>query len=92
MENPMRQSVTIRLDPKILEVAKSKADSDHRSLTNYIELLLKRDAEGSGQPELTVFASEDVRDFKSVRFPEDTEHEFNRRSAVFDAVLDNSGR
>ena len=39
----MRQSVTMRLDPNVLKAARQKAISDNRTLTNYIETLLRRD-------------------------------------------------
>ena len=39
----MRQSMTIRLDKEILEGAKVFATKDNRSLTNYIETLIRKD-------------------------------------------------
>lgn len=39
----MRQSMTIRLDKDILEGAKLFASKDNRSLTNYIETLIRKD-------------------------------------------------
>jgi hypothetical protein len=39
----MRQSMTIRLDPTILSLAKSHANNDNRTLTNYIETLIRKD-------------------------------------------------
>jgi len=43
MENNMRQSMTIRLDKDILEGAKIFASKDNRTLTNYIETLIRKD-------------------------------------------------
>jgi hypothetical protein len=41
----MRQSTTIRLDQDILSKAKRVAVSNNRTLTNYIETLIRRDIE-----------------------------------------------
>jgi hypothetical protein len=39
----MRQSMTIRLDPSVIEAAKGRAQTENRTLTNYIETVLRRD-------------------------------------------------
>ena len=39
----MRQSMTIRLDQEVLSQARSYAESENRTLTNYIETLIKID-------------------------------------------------
>ena len=39
----MRQSMTIRLDQDVLNQAKTYANSENRTLTNYIETLIKMD-------------------------------------------------
>ena len=41
----MRQSMTIRLDEDILKNAKVYATQENRTLTNYIETLIKKDIE-----------------------------------------------
>lgn len=38
----MRQSMTIRLEPNLLELAKQAARSENRTLTNYIETLIQK--------------------------------------------------
>lgn len=39
----MRQSMTIRLDQEVLSVAKRVAGANNRTLTNYIETLIRKD-------------------------------------------------
>ena len=41
---------------------------------------------------VVVLAPKDVRQFKSLRFPGDTDKELERRNVIFDAVLDVAGR
>ena len=41
----MRQAMTIRLDEDVLKVAKAHATMENRTLTNYIETLIKKDIE-----------------------------------------------
>lgn len=46
----MRQSLTIRLDHVILSAAKRAAEFHNRTLTNYIETLLKDDLSATAYP------------------------------------------
>jgi hypothetical protein len=88
----MRQSVTMRLDPKVLNAARRKAGSHNRSLTNYVETLMRKDLQMEvSEPVLEVIAPEDIRDSTAVPMPGETEHERKRRDEVFFAVLDASG-
>lgn len=43
----MRQSMTIRLDTEVLAVAKRVAAANNRTLTNYIETLIRKDIEST---------------------------------------------
>ncbi|MEB0139068.1 MULTISPECIES: hypothetical protein [unclassified Undibacterium] len=43
----MRQSMTIRLDKEILEGARVFAAKDKRTLTNYIEALIRKDIQAN---------------------------------------------
>jgi hypothetical protein len=64
----MRQSMTIRLDQDLLNQAKAFAGAENRTLTNYIETLIKRDVSSSKKKiegiardmPLTVFIPEPV--------------------------------
>jgi hypothetical protein len=88
----MRQSITMRFDPEVLKAARRKAVTDNRSLTNYIETLVRRDLQ-TGGPEaiLEVIAPADIRNSVAVPVPGETKAERKRRDAVFRAVLDASG-
>lgn len=88
----MRQSVTLRIDPKILEGAKAKAARDHRTLTNYVELLMRNDVENSDEAGLLVFAPDNIREATPLSFDGESPDHITRRNAIFDAVLDASGR
>ncbi|MDP2783003.1 MAG: hypothetical protein Q8O38_00215 [Sulfurimicrobium sp.] len=49
----MRQSMTIRLDQEVLAVAKRVAEANNRTLTNYIETLIRKDIAGNrGNPDV----------------------------------------
>lgn len=88
----MRQSVTMRFDPEVLMAAKRKAVDDHRTLTNYIEMLVRRDLQlNVAEPALEVIAPADIRNSSAVPVPDETEDERKRRDDVFFAVLDAVG-
>lgn len=88
----MRHSVTMRLDPDVLAAARSKAASDNRTLTNYVETLMRRDLEmGNSEASLEVIAPGDIRQSVAVPMPDETEAERRRRDEVFQAVLDAGG-
>jgi len=88
----MRQSVTMRIDPDVLQAAKSKATSDNRTLTNYVETLIRRDLQmGADEPTLEVIAPADIRNFVPVPLPGETEEERQRRQDLVAAVLDAGG-
>jgi hypothetical protein len=88
----MRQSVTMRIDPAVLRAAKQKAVRDNRSLTNYVETLMRRDLQlGGADPTLQVIAPNDIRDWRSAPRPDETAEERKRRDNVLSAVLDASG-
>jgi hypothetical protein len=90
---PMRQSVTMRLDPDVLKAARDKAAEDNRTLTNYVETLLRRDLQAtSSEVALNVIAPADVRDFRSASVPGEPEEKRQRRADIVSAVLDASGR
>jgi hypothetical protein len=88
----MRQSVTMRLDPAVLMAARGKAVGDNRTLTNYIETLMRRDLQMEGaEPALEVIAPTDIRNSVAVPLPDESEEERKRRDDVFFAVLDAGG-
>jgi hypothetical protein len=84
----MRQSVTMRFAPDVLKAARSKAIQDNRTLTNYIETLVRRDLRmEAGEPILEVIAPADIRNSVAVPVPGETDEERKRRDDVFFAVL-----
>lgn len=88
----MRQSVTMRIDPDVLKAARSKAVSDNRTLTNYVETLMRRDLQmGTSQSDLEVIAPANIREAVAVPIPGETEEERKRRDDVFHAILDAGG-
>jgi hypothetical protein len=92
MEAAVRQSVTMRIDPDVLKAARGKAGRDNRTLTNYIETLIRRDLELGGiDPSLEVIAPADIRDSVAVPMPGETEADRKRRDDVFFAVLEAGG-
>jgi hypothetical protein len=89
----MRQPVTVRLDPAVLKAARDKAGSDNRTLTNYIETLMRNDLRiETAEPTLEIVAPEDIRNSVAVPMPGETEAERKRRDEVFHAILDANGR
>lgn len=88
----MRQSVTMRFDPDVLIAAKGKAVRDNRTLTNYIETLMRRDLQMGGvEPTLEMIAPADIRNSVAVPLPGETDEERKRRDDVFFAILDAGG-
>lgn len=88
----MRQSVTMRFDPDVLKAARRKATRDNRSLTNYIETLVRRDlGKGGAGATLSVIAPADIRASVPVPMPGETDEERKRREEVFRAVVDAGG-
>ncbi len=47
-ENAMKKLVTFRLDPDLLEEARRSAQAENRTLTNFVETVLKRSMDPSG--------------------------------------------
>ena len=88
----MRQSVTMRLDPRVLKAARRKASSDNRTLTNYVETLMRRDLGMSPtEPAFQVIAPPDIRNAVPVPMPGETPAQRKRREEVFRAVIDAGG-
>jgi hypothetical protein len=47
----MKKPVTFRIDQDLLEQARRSAQAENRTLTNFVETLLKTKVASSGQPE-----------------------------------------
>ncbi len=87
----MRQPLTVRLDRDVVMAAKAKASRSNRTLTNYIETLMKRDLQLSETAFLDVAAPSDIRDYEAVPLPDETAEDRARRDALFHAILDDAG-
>jgi hypothetical protein len=88
----MRQSVTMRLDPGVLKAARRKATADNRTLTNYVETLLRRDLQaGPREPTLRVVAPSNIRESTPVPIPGESPARRKRREQVFRAVIKAGG-
>lgn len=89
----MRQPMTIRLDSEVLAAAKRRAEADNRTLTNYIETLLRRDLgpaeKGTG---LEVIAPPDIRAYEPVPIEGETPERYEFRRRLFSAILDEGDR
>jgi len=88
----MRKSMTIRLDPEILEQARKHAAAENRTLTNYIETLLRRDLRlvDSG-PAIEVIAPTGLRGYRPVPVAGESRRRREFRKRLFTALLDESG-
>lgn len=89
----MRQSMTIRLDPVVLKAARGRARRQNRTLTNYIETVLRRDLQlDEDEPSLEVVAPPGLRDYEPVPIAGESpkRREFRRR--LVSALLDQSGQ
>ncbi|EWY40152.1 hypothetical protein N825_03685 [Skermanella stibiiresistens SB22] len=88
----MRQPVTMHFDPAVLLAARSKAASDNRTPTRYIETLMRHDLHmEDAEPTLEVIAPAGIRDSVIVPNPHETAEERKHRDEVFFAVLDAGG-
>ena len=91
-ETDMRQSITMRFDQSVLKAARGKASKDNRTLTNYVETLVRRDLKiNSNESELEVIAPPDIRKSTAVPIPGETAAEHKHREDVFNAVIDAGG-
>jgi len=88
----MRKSMTIRLDPMVLEEGRRRASSQNRTLTNYIETLMRRDLQLT-EPEATieVIAPADIRKYEPVPLKGESPRRYEFRKRLFDAILDEGG-
>ncbi len=88
----MREPVTMRLDLKILKKARQKAVRDNRSLTNYIETLMRHDLGMSEEPfQIEVIASPDIRNSESIREKWESDEEFEAHNQLMNAILTAGG-
>ena len=88
----MRKPMTIRLDPTVLDEARKRAETENRTLTNYIETLLRRDLRlQESEPSIEVIAPADIREYEPVPLKGETRKRYEFRKRLFTAILDESG-
>jgi len=88
----MRQSMTIRIEKDVLDVAKVRAKAENRTLTNYIETLVLKDIVSNPvaielDDRVTVFLAESVKE-RPVTDPRegDTAADVERRQEYLDII------
>lgn len=88
----MRKPMTIRIDTDLLKAAKAQARKENRTVTNYIETVLRRDLSLDASPEeVEVLAPADVRQYRAVPKPGESKEETELAQRIFDKILDRSG-
>jgi len=88
----MRTSMTIRLDPAVLAEARRRAALENRTLTNYIETLLRRDLRRAEvEPAIDVIAPADIRRYTPVPLKGESPRRRAFRKRLFTAILDEGG-
>jgi len=88
----MRKSMTIRLDPVVLEKGRRRASSQNRTLSNYIEALMRQDL-GLTEPEasIEVIAPADIRQCEPAPLEGESPTRYAFRKRLFNALLDEGG-
>jgi hypothetical protein len=81
----MRQPLTVRFDATVVAAAKANAAQGNRTLTNYIETLMKRDLRLSETVFVDFAAPSDIRACGAVPLQGETD------DALFNAALDAAG-
>jgi hypothetical protein len=87
----MRRSVTMRFDEDVLDAARGKAMNDNRTLTNYVETLVRKDLHLKGaESQIELIAPKNIRKSTAIPLPGETASERKRRNELFLAVVDAS--
>jgi hypothetical protein len=88
----MRKPMTIRIDTEILAAAKKRARRENRTVTNYIETVLRRDLEMMPTTEeVEVYAPADVRRWRIVPKPGEAKERTKLAERAFKKILDRAG-
>ena len=87
----MRRSVTMRIDEDVLDAARDKAMNDNRTLTNYVETLVRKDLRlKSAETRIELIAPKHIRKSSAIPLPGETVNDRKRRDELFLAVVDAS--
>jgi hypothetical protein len=88
----MRKSMTIRLDPVVLEEGRKRASAQNRTLTNYIETLMRQDMRlGESEATVEVIAPADIRKYEPTPLQGESPKRYAFRKRLFEAILDEGG-
>ena len=88
----MRQAATFRLDPAVLQAARAAAERENRSLTNFVETMLRKELGMlNKQDDVSVIAPDDVRDYELVREEGESDEHYEARRELVGAILDLGG-
>jgi len=88
----MRKPMTIRIDTNVLEAAKNRARQENRTVTNYIETVLRRDLRmAETTEEVEVYAPADVRQYHVVSDPGETKEQTEIAERALQKILDRAG-
>jgi hypothetical protein len=79
------------MDPKVLKAAKQRARRENRTMTNYIETVLRRDLDLSAMRGVSVWAPENVRDYELIREPDEPDAHFQARKSLISKILEKAG-
>ncbi len=84
--------MTIRMDPDVLEAAKRRARSENRTLTNYVETVLRRELRLTFEDaSLDVIAPPDIRSYEPAPLPGESAKKRRLRRKLHAAILDKGG-
>ncbi|MCC7046289.1 MAG: hypothetical protein IT562_06215 [Alphaproteobacteria bacterium] len=88
----MRESMTIRMNPGVLDAAKKRARTENRTLTNYIETVLRRELRLTAEDaSLEVIAPPDIRSYAPAPLPGESAKRRRLRRKLHAAILDKGG-
>ncbi len=87
----MRKPMTIRIDTDVLEAAKTRARRENRTVTNYIETVLRRDLRMDASEEVEVYAPADVRQWRIVPKPGESKKKTELAERALKKILDRAG-
>jgi len=84
--------MTIRMNPGVLDAAKKRARTENRTLTNYIETVLRRELRLTPEDSsLEVIAPKDIRDFEPMPLPGESPARGQFRRKLHKAILRQGG-
>jgi hypothetical protein len=93
----MRKPMALRVDPVLLREVRKRAKAEKRTLSEYVETVLRRDLARTPRKtkkpmiELRGPIPEDVRDWKSTRIPGEPARKRKEREKLVQAILDLGG-